>query len=165
MNFVSKDNEKRDRGSGRSRYIYWQEGCPLIFLNRGIEAFYKCVDILTNTPPRPPLQLDTSLNFLIPEDRIDWTNALYLKTQVTLKKYDLKGSLINAFHFDIGANNPEISLILQLVDDNSFNGIRRMNLLNAKYKYVGITHKLTNTLCCSYFFFSDVSKEFQTESD
>ncbi len=142
MKFIA-DDQREDKDN---KYIYYQEGHPSIILNRGAEAFEKCVEILSNTTPKNELQFHSSLNLLIPENKYYWTKREYLLNLISLKKSELKNSEINAFHFDIGSEDAEISLIVQLVDDNSFNGIRRANLLNEKYKYVGITHKETDNL-------------------
>jgi len=149
-------NETQSNASNKSRFIYYQEGHPFILLNRGVVAFEECIEILNNTPPLSKLEFDPSLNILIPEDKSYWVKGDHLMNIVSLKKSELKNSEVNAFHFDIGTFDAEISLILQLVDDNTFNGIRRSNLLNEKFKYIGITHKKSDTICCSYFFFSDV---------
>jgi len=152
MNFISHDI----RSDKTDKFVYCKEGCPTIPLKRGIEAFEECIEILENCPSRDELEFAPDLNLLIPDDKNYWTNSEYLVNLISLKKSDLKNSQINAFHFDIGSSDAESSLILQLVDDNSFNGIRRLNLLNAKYKYIGISHKVTSSVSCSYFFFSDV---------
>ena len=152
MQFIATDT----RENKTDKFIYFQEGCPTIFLNRGKEAFEECIEILNNTPSIPELESSVLLKLLIPEDKTYWTNPDYLLNLISLKKADLINSKINAFHFDIGSSDAEISLILQLVDDCSFNGIRRLNLLNYKYKYIGISHKIDEPVSCSYFFFSDV---------
>ena len=130
-----------------------------------MNAFIECIDYLKNLTPRPLIEIENSLNILIPEDKSYWTKGEHLLNVITLKKSELKNSEQNAFHFDVGPYDAEISLILQLVDDNSFNGIRRRNLLNDKYKYIGISHKDSDTVSCSYFFLSDVKQGVNNDDD
>ena len=51
-----------------------------------------------------------------------------------INKYKLFG-----FHYDNGSIHSEISIILQLVDDNDANGQRRNNILNRDFKYLGVS--------------------------
>jgi len=151
MKFIKQD-EKEDKSK---RYIYFQDGNPTIILNKGPKAFEDCIEYLQKCSPKHALEYDPTLNILIPDDKNYWAKSDHLLNLITLKKSEIKNCEENAFHFDIGSYNPEISFILQLVDDNSFNGIRRSNLLNDKFKYIGISYKMSDSICCSYYFLSD----------
>ncbi len=70
---------------------------------------------------------------------INVLSELYGSHYAKLKQNGLE---LRGFHYDISPCDPEISLLLQLVDDNDSRGQRRNNLLNKDFKYIGITSLL-----------------------
>ena len=58
------------------------------------------------------------------------------------------------FHYDIMIPNPELSVMLQVVDDTNSSYQRRNNIFNEDVQYVGISlGKIHNDLLCFYFVF------------
>ena len=55
-----------------------------------------------------------------------------------------------SFHYDIGINNPIISIIYQIIDDSQFKGIRFKNIVKSNKKYIGVTAKIIENISCIY---------------
>lgn len=55
-----------------------------------------------------------------------------------------------SFHYDIGINNPIVSIILQIVDDSQFKGVRFSNLIKSNKTHIGITSSLVEGYRCVY---------------
>lgn len=87
---------------------------------------------------------------------IDILSSFYGKHYAKLKQngYDITG-----FHYDISPDS-EISIILQLVDDNNSHGQRRKNLLNKESKFIGISsYIIDNYLICSFLTFGKQTRD------
>jgi len=148
MKFIKQDNTN----TKFINYMYKRDGEANIMLNKGKEAFEKCIEILHNTQPLKPLELKSELTIKVPDDKELWTDIEFLKRKCNEKKEEYNTIQENAFHFDIGSSNPEVSLIMQLVDDTSFRGIRTSNLLSKEFKYIGIDNQMFDNISCSYFY-------------
>lgn len=78
----------------------------------------------------------------------DYLSVNYIKHY---KKLLAEGISIIGFHYDICPLIPELSVVLQLVDDNNSNGQRRINLLNKSCEYIGIkTIPFSKNTVCSF---------------
>jgi hypothetical protein len=118
---------------------------PKVNLMNGANSFMDCVEILHNTQSMLPLQLNKEIEIDIPSnfEESNQRNSIIVKLVLKKKQELFKEQKIKEFnfHYDLGALNAEISTILQLVDDNNSLGIRRGNLLNPIYKYIGVSIK------------------------
>ncbi len=157
MQYVKQDNTL----ANTIQFVYErQEGDEKIKLNHGKEAFETCIEILNNMQPLEPLTLKNELMITVPEVKSLWTDKDYINTMKYQKIEELECIKDNnTFHFDIGSSNPEISLIMQLVDDSVFRGSRRENLLSRDFKYIGIHNRVVDNVSCSYFFFASYDEE------
>lgn len=95
------------------------------------------------------------------------SNEIKFKENISLlyvshyKKLLSEGIKITGFHYDISPINAEVSILLQLVDDNNSLGQRRHNLLNMDSKLVGIqVIKLTEEMVCSFITFGNLIDEY-----
>lgn len=146
---------KQDYIGGEKIYYYKREREDKIMLLTGKEAFEKCIEVLKATEPLEPIEMKQELVIPVLEDPNLWTDQDYLKRKCSEKEEFNSGSdSKNSFHFDIGSANAEISLIMQLVDDTSFRGWRRNNLLSKEFKYIGIDNLNFDNTSCSYFYFA-----------
>lgn len=125
-------------------------------LLRGEEAFRETMANLLTLNPLPPLEIRKELTIELPANYKDWSNKDVIGELVTSKKKELADKYSNfSFHFDMGTNLPDVSAVLQLVDDNAgFNGIRRNNILSTTHKYVGVGYGKEKTNHCFYFLFA-----------
>jgi hypothetical protein len=128
-----------------------------INLSNGKDAFDKCINILRGYNELPLLELREDLAFPFPSEQVDlctskdYLTSKFLEMNMRLKdKYTIVG-----FHYDINVNDPEISTLLQIVDDNNSNGQRRKQILDKNVKYVGISMGvLRDNIVCIYVVFA-----------
>ncbi len=136
-----------------------------IKLMKGEEAFLECLNFIDefdkklklNNKSLSELELKEELKFPFPNDDPEkCINKDYIKENLLLLKKNLeKNFKIKGFHYDLSTNDPEISTILQLVDDNNSRGKRRNMLLDENIKYIGINiGKLKDNLFCIYLMFA-----------
>lgn len=100
----------------------------------------KIFDEETSSSKIPDLEIRENLVIPLPKDTSVLKNIDYMANQFVTKKIGLSG-VYNyfGFHSEIGLRNAELSCFLQLLDDNNLNRSRRKNILNSKFKYVGIS--------------------------
>jgi len=107
-------------------------------LNKGITSFNGAIEILNNTSPLGSLELTDEIKIDVPDDPEIQTKS-YSSLQSQLKaKYPGKKL---GFTLDLGAPNPEVIVVLQLVDDNKNNGNRRNVLMDNGYLHLGVSIK------------------------
>jgi hypothetical protein len=143
--------------------MYQREGMPKIALNQGEVAFKNFAENLKNKYSLPSIEFRQDLQIEINSDPKKWTDKEYITSLVNNKKNQFKDSPSPyrnfVFHFDVGSTDPEISFIIQLVDDTPFKGTRSKNILNQHLKYVGIsTMQVKQKKCdknCGYFLFAN----------
>ena len=124
----------------KGKEIYDHRNEPKIALNRGKAAFLDCISFLQNFEVIHPLILskDITIDLNEKEDKEKLLEKRFMNDTINniKKKYNLQQ--LN-FHYDYGSSNPEISCVIQVVDDNMSNFYRRSNILNPRYNFVGIT--------------------------
>ena len=120
--------------------IYDEANGAKIALIRGKDAFEDCISFLLNLEAIPPLCLSKEISIEIHEDieREKLLEKKFMTEAINKIKRTFKLKQLN-FHYDYGSSNPEISSVIQLVDDNMSNLYRRNNILNPNFNYVGIT--------------------------
>lgn len=128
-----------------------------INLPRGLIAFEECIDVLKNSKRMTSLSMVESLKLPFPEKNPQQaTSREYITNNlIDLAKDNKDKYVINWFHYDNNIKNAEISLVLQLVDDNNSRGERRKHLLDENIKYVGINSgPLKKNIYCIYLVFA-----------
>ena len=137
-----------------------------ISLFKGKVEFKEVCDQLKTIDPIDELEYNSIFNIEITDFtsiidsnnsiNIDILSSYYGKHYAKLKQngYDITG-----FHYDISPDS-EISIILQLVDDNNSHRQRRKNLLNKESKYIGISsYIIDNYLICSFLTFGKQTRD------
>lgn len=122
-------------------------------LLRGKDAFIEIAEELAMMEVLEPLEYREEINLQISNEIDDWVSQDFLESYLLDKFNNLTYSEYS-FHFDLGVIDPLTSVVLQVVDDNYFNFLRRKNILNPKFKYLGITNKKINNNFCVYLTFS-----------
>jgi hypothetical protein len=103
--------------------------------------------------PLHPIKYNESLNIEVPQDKTLWSKSEIYQKLFSKKKHELKTNNL-LFQFDVGFIDPEISVFLQLVDDNVFfKGKRRKNLLREDITECGITNFFMDKKNCAYLIF------------
>lgn len=128
-----------------------------IKLYHGIKSFEECDLFLSNQRPLCPLTLKNEFNLQFPDSNLaNCDKEQYLTKILTKKTIELKehNYIITNFHYDISIGNPELSVLLQVVDDTNSKNQRRLNIFSNTTKYIGITvGHLKDGLFCFYFVF------------
>jgi hypothetical protein len=133
----------------RTRIIYKKK--LKVALYRGEPAFIEAEEILRNTNPLPPLQLNPNIIIPLPQNESQIKDSTYLKNKITeiRKNYN-----VDIYYKDL-IKDPELSVLLMIVDDNYKNaGRKRESILNKDYKYIGISSKFFGKAFIAYFAFS-----------
>lgn len=129
-----------------------------ISLLTGIPAFESCLKFLNNQKPIHPLFLKDELALDFPFDNpIECDNHAYLTKILAQKNDEIKKEYMQmiTFHYDIVIPNPELSVILQIVDDTNPSSIRRLNIFNEDAHYIGISiGKRAEGIICFYLLFA-----------
>lgn len=120
--------------------IYDERNGPKIALNKGKVAFQDCISYLETLQPINALKLSKQITIEIneSEDKEKLLEKKFMNDAINSIKIANELKHLN-FHYDYGSSNPEISCVIQVVDDNVSNFYRRNNILNPNYNYVGIT--------------------------
>lgn len=138
------------------RVIIETENGSKIALSKGVAAFEACAEKLRALEPLPPLEFRQELCVPVPEAPSEWKEQSKLQMLINKFREDCSGTYSGlAFNLDIGVNDPELSTVLQVVDDSGFKGQRADNLLNKDLKYCGISHASKGKKqFCAYIMFA-----------
>jgi hypothetical protein len=134
-------------------------------LNKGLPAFNQTINLLKNLSVNmineklkliKLIHLD-ELKIPFPEyDNENAKNNSYIKSQFKFIREKLKGKYeVLNYHYDITYKDSELSILMQIIDDNFSNKKRQKNLLRLDTKYVGINYgKIENNLIVVYLVFA-----------
>lgn len=87
-----------------------------------------------------PLQLNDSLAVNIPQDPTVLQSFDYMANQYVMRKLGFSDKYsFFGFHSEFGVRNAQLSAFFQILDDSNVNRPRRKNVLNSKFKDVGIS--------------------------
>lgn len=135
----------------------------LILLEKGESEFNECIKLLYLQESLEPIELNhkLKLDVNIPLNNenlsIDYYTSLEFIEKIINNKIKLleDNFEIIGFHYDKSLNDPELSVVLQLIDDTGNEKSRRKNILNKKVKYVGISAlNLKENIYCYYLLFA-----------
>ena len=116
-------------------------------LFKGEDEFIEAAKLLTKMPPMEPLQFNEDIIIPIPDSFEVMNDIDFIKNKIIK-------SNINIF-FKSNIKNPEIAVLLMIVDDNESSEKKKRNaILNKEFKYIGIDSKFINNKFVSYFTFS-----------
>lgn len=152
------------------KIIFSKKGQPKILMNTGESAIHSVIKFIETLSPMSRLEQNKEIAIVVPPNPEHWTSqySLYVdqKTADLKSNSKIKYNLLS-FHFDLSISDPELSFLLQLVDDNSFNGLRRNHICDPEMKYIAVTYanvgvsqtdnnekKYKDKKFCSYFTFA-----------
>ncbi|MCQ2817148.1 MAG: hypothetical protein MJ252_07775 [archaeon] len=125
-----------------------------IKLSKGESSFEECLNYLQTQKSLNTLIFKEELSLEFPEynpDQCDKKNYLteaLNKKNTQVNKIGLK--IIN-FHYDLSLLEPELSVLMQIIDDTNFIHQRRKNIFNSEAKYIGVNiGKKTEEVYCYY---------------
>lgn len=130
------------------KLVYHKKGQPRIVMNTGEQAILSTIDYISKLTPMNKLEVKKEIAITVPPNPDLWTSkysSLVEEKTNELKKKSLTKYSILSFHFDLSISDPETSLLLQLVDDNSFKGLRRSHICDPEMKYIAVTYASVNT--------------------
>ena len=116
---------------------YYKSNKIYVYLNEGESAFNDAIEYLKNCQPMEPLEYSPSL---IPELQTtvnEMNNINYLK--ISIQKMMNDGLKIYSYWRNV-IKDPEICFLLMIVDDSDKSkGMKRVDILNPKMKYIGLS--------------------------
>ncbi len=161
MSMIDKIEKSKSRIFEKDNKILFDCGNNVYsLLNKGITVFDDCIKFMLTQKILQPIELNNDLKIefdLQNNSKKDFTSLHYI-TNILKKKLEfIKNQyFIIGFHYDVCIDNPEISSILQIVDDTGNHFSRRKNILNSKAKYVGISFVYINKhIVCYYLLFAN----------
>ena len=161
MSMIDKIEKSKSRIFEKDNKILFDCGNNVYsLLNKGITVFDDCIKFMLTQKILQPIELNNDLKIefdLQNNSKKDFTSLQYI-TNILKKKLEfIKNQYyIIGFHYDVCSDNPEISSILQIVDDTGNHFSRRKNILNSKAKYVGISFVYINKhIVCYYLLFGN----------
>ena len=120
-------------------------------LFKGEKCLIEAANILKNTPSMNRLKFNKNIVIPIPNTEVEINNSKLIKNKVNDIMHK---SNINAY-FKENIKNPEIAVLLMIVDDNeNSNGKKRNSLLNKDFKNIGIDSKFFGKNFIAHFSFS-----------
>ena len=130
-------------------------------LSKGVERFDNCINFLkalSKQKKLEPLMMNEQLKVPFPiQTPLLCVDKDYIKNIILFKIGELEGKVrFIDFHYDICLSNPELSTMMQIIDDTNSNFQRRNNIFNPKARTVGITEGLIRqNMSCYYLMFAE----------
>lgn len=127
-NYIKSDNQG---------HVFFKRDKTKIFLNRGEQAFDETISFLSECQPMPKLKFFPNIVVNPPEEEYDLHDNEYIKKEV--KMIESSGYKVKSFWKE-RSKNPEIAFLFMIIDDNSKNNpLKRIDILDEKMKYIGIS--------------------------
>lgn len=131
-------------------------------IKNGFKAVDNCIEFLEKLSKE-----NKTLNKLIMKEELKLPMPVGKTTKCVDKEYirgilnfktidlDKKYSIID-FHYDLCIPDPNISVLMQIIDDTNDNYQRRKNIFNPNAKFIGISEgEFNSSLQCYYLLFAD----------
>lgn len=145
-NHIQYIKEEKDK-------LIYHNGDVKTSLSKGVHAFTKVADDISNISPLGNLELTDEVKVECP-DEVD-QQATAHKTLLPGLKSRFSGKKI-ALTFDLGSPVAENVVVLQLVDDTKSSGTRRNVFLDNSYSHLGVSAKKSKGKSIAiYLTFSD----------
>ena len=149
-----KENEKYIIPFSKNYFIFSKNNFK-IALNKGIEAFENAINDLNSRESMSNLVLKNEIIIKIPENENELNDVNYFKNQTEIIKKKMN---IDVYFKDY-INEPEISILLMIIDDIWNDSHDRRNaILNKDFNYIGINYNIINGKYIAYFSFSKETK-------
>jgi hypothetical protein len=116
------------------------EKYPKINLLTGEKAFLDFIAYLECIDKLPALFLNEEIIIKVPNAVQDMNSYEKISGLITQTKKKLKGYYKGLrFHYDVCFNNPEISAMLQMIDDTNIGQQRRKNIFSRDVEFMGVS--------------------------
>jgi len=122
-----------------------------VALHKGLEVFQEASNALKKLSPMPKLKFKDEILVQCPEEESELKDMNVFKEKILKKLESIK---IDAYYKD-AIKEPEISVLLMIVDDAEKNsGKKRNSILNPEFKNIAISSSNIGNTFCAYFTFS-----------
>lgn len=125
------------------KYILEANGKKFLFRS-GLQEINKSMEVLKGTYPLKPLVFNQDLLIDIPEKEEERLDSGIISRLINLKVCELRERISQNYlllNIDLTPFDPKIASILQIIDDSSFKGQRRSNLLNPILRQIAVSVK------------------------
>ena len=142
--------EKNKKNPNEEKLIYKSK--VKVALTKGKEAFEEAISILKTVQPMEPLIFKENMCLPVPTTEEEFKDKEFLKNNVSA----IKGQGINIDNAwkDL-VKDAETSFLLMIVDDSGKKaGMKRNDILNPSYKYVGISSTMIGKSFVAFCTFS-----------
>lgn len=151
-----KENKKYIIPFSKNYFIFSKNNFK-IALNKGIEAFENAINDLNSRESMSNLVLKNEIIIKIPENENELNDVNYFKNQTEIIKKKMN---IDVYFKDY-INEPEISILLMIIDDIWNDSHDRRNaILNKDFNYIGINYNIINGKYIAYFSFSKEKNKY-----
>ena len=151
-----KENKKYIIPFSKNYFIFCKNNFK-IALNKGIEAFDNAINDLNLRESMSNLVLKNEIIIKIPENENELNDVNYFKNQTEIIKKKMN---IDVYFKDY-INEPEISILLMIIDDIWNDSHDRRNaILNKDFNYIGINYNIINGKYIAYFSFSKEKNKY-----
>ena len=124
-----------------------------VALSKGIPSFEETISYLNQIQPMNKLIFNPIICIPLPKNEEELNDKTYLK--IKARELVQKKMKIKTYWRDI-IKEPETSFILMIVDDSEKkSGLKRKDILNPEFKYIGINSIAINKSFVCYLTFSD----------
>ena len=131
------DENKKYIMMGDSNKIFFRKNNIKFCLNKGMPIFDETINELNNLEPMKKLILNKNIIVDLPDNEDDINNLEYLNNQVGILQNN--GNHISSYWKE-KIKDPEIAFLMMIVDDNYVQkGLKRKDLINPDYIYIGIS--------------------------
>ena len=151
---IIEESKKNITTDKNGRLIYKSK--VKVALSKGLPIFKEAISFLQETEPMNQLIYEPKITIPVPDNEDDIKNKSYLKEKVEEinNNYNIKTYWRDIIH------DPETSFILMIVDDTEKkSGLKRKDILNPEFKYIGINSVQIEKSFVCYMTFSDDYKK------
>ena len=131
------DENKKYIIMGDNNKLFFRKNNIKFSLNKGMPIFDETINELNNLEPMNKLILNKNIIVDLPDNEDDITNMNYLNNQVEILQAN--GNHISSYWKE-KIKDPETAFLMMIVDDNYVQeGLKRRDLINPEYIYIGIS--------------------------
>ena len=131
------DENKKCIIMGDNNKLFFRKNGIKFALNKGLSIFNETIDELNNLEPMNKLILNKNIIVDLPDNEDDINNLDYLKNQIEILQNN--GNHISSYWKE-KIRDPEIAFLMMVIDDNYIKeGLKRKDLINPEYIYIGIS--------------------------
>ena len=131
-----KKKKKNIQYDKNNRLIYKSK--VKVALTKGEIIFNEAIHFLEEISPMKKLKFKPEITIKIPNTIEEIKDKTYMKIKVRELLNNNNNININSYWRD-NIKDPETSFILMIVDDQKKSGMKRKDILNPDYKYIGIS--------------------------